>query len=128
MGKFKEMDLLRQEQEREAPVQEPVGDWVWSWLMDWCKRNGIAPATQDSLFEMVKDARSKFKSAPPAAQLAVPLTDEQAKKLLKDSDLLEMFENIGWYSAPLKGFNQNGLALIRAIEAAHGITEGGERG
>jgi hypothetical protein len=59
----------------------------------------------------------------PSAQPAVPLTDEQAKKLLKDSDLLEMFENIGWYSAPLKGFNKNGLALIRTIEAAHGITK-----
>jgi hypothetical protein len=47
-------------------VQEPVGDWVWSWLMDWCKRNGIAPATQDSLFAMVKDARGKFESTPPA--------------------------------------------------------------
>ena len=49
-----------------SPVQEPVGNWVWSWLMDWCKRNGIAPATQDSLFAMVKDARSKFESYPPA--------------------------------------------------------------
>jgi hypothetical protein len=49
-------------------VQETVGDWVWSWLMDWCKRNGIAPATQDGLFAMVKDARSKFESTPPAPQ------------------------------------------------------------
>jgi hypothetical protein len=86
MGKFKEMDLLRQEQEREAPVQEPVGDWVWSWLMDWCKRNGIAPATQDSLFEMVKDARSKFKSAPPAAQKPwVGLTDDENLDLISDA-------------------------------------------
>jgi hypothetical protein len=51
-------------------VQETVGDWVWSWLMDWCKRNGIAPATQDSLFAMVKDARGKFESTPPAPQPA----------------------------------------------------------
>ena len=64
--------------------------------------------------------------AVPKQPAPVPLTDEQAKKLLKDSDLLEMFENIGWYSAPLKGFNKNGLALIRAIEAAHGITEKGQ--
>jgi hypothetical protein len=53
----------------------------------------------------------------------VPLTDEQAKQLLKDSDLLEMFENIGWYSSPRKAFNGNGLKLIRAAEAAHGIKE-----
>jgi hypothetical protein len=51
-------------------VQETVGDWVWSWLMDWCKRNGIAPATQDGLFAMVKDARGKFESTPPAPQPA----------------------------------------------------------
>ena len=60
------------------------------------------------------------------AQPAVPLTDEQAKQLLKDSDLLEMFENIGWYSSPRKAFNGNGLKLIRAAEAAHGITEKGQ--
>jgi hypothetical protein len=54
-------------------VQEPVGDWVWSWLMDWCKRNGIAPATQDGLFAMVKDARGKFESAPPAAAVQEPV-------------------------------------------------------
>jgi hypothetical protein len=53
-----------------APVQEPVGDWVWSWIMDWCKRNGIAPSTQDNLFEMVKDSRNKFDTTPPAAQPA----------------------------------------------------------
>ena len=42
-----------------ASVQ-PVGDWVWSWLMDWCKRQGVSPSTQDSLFKMVKDSRIKF--------------------------------------------------------------------
>lgn len=63
-------------------------------------------------------------TTPPAAP--VPLTDEQAKQLLKDSDLLEMFENIGWYSSPRKAFNGNGLKLIRAAEAAHGITEKGQ--
>jgi hypothetical protein len=50
-----------------------------------------------------------------------PLTDEQAKDLLKHSDLLDMFEHIGWYSAPKNGFNKHGISLIRAIEAAHGI-------
>ena len=58
---------------------------------------------------------------------AVPLTDEQAKALLKNSDLLDMFLHIGWYSAPRKNFDVHGLALIRAIEAAHGI-KGGQHG
>jgi hypothetical protein len=39
--------------------------------MDWCKRNGIAPATRDSLFAMVKDARNKFDTTPPAAPVQV---------------------------------------------------------
>jgi hypothetical protein len=51
-----------------APVQEPVGNWIWSWLMDWCKLKGISPATQDSLFAMVKDARNKFESTTPAQE------------------------------------------------------------
>lgn len=57
-----------------------------------------------------------------------PLSDEQAKTLLRHSDLLDMFLHIGWYSAPRKHFDINGLALIREIERAHGIgssTEGG---
>jgi hypothetical protein len=72
-----------------SPVQEPVGNWVWSWLMDWCKRNGIAPATQDSLFAMVKDARNKF-ATPPAAQPAVP-------DALTSADIQEHIEYVaGW--------------------------------
>ncbi len=60
---------------------------------------------------------------------AVPLTDEQAKALLKNSDLLDMFLHIGWYSAPRKNFDAHGLTLIRAIEAAHGIgIKGGQHG
>ena len=65
------------EQALAAPVQ-PVGNWAWSWLMDWCKRNGIAPATQNSLFAMVKDARSKFDTTKPAAQPAPAETDLMA--------------------------------------------------
>lgn len=62
-------------------------------------------------------------------QEAVPLTDEQAKALLKNSDLLDMFLHIGWYSAPRKNFDAHGLTLIRAIEAAHGIgIKGGQHG
>lgn len=41
-----------------------VGDWIWSELMDYCKVRGIAPATADRLFEIVKRARAKFDAAP----------------------------------------------------------------
>jgi hypothetical protein len=47
----------------------------------------------------------------------VGLTDEDSSLLLNQSDLLDMFENIGWYSAPKNGFKKNGATLIRAIEA-----------
>lgn len=33
-------------------------EWIWSWLMDWCKQNGTSPANYDSLFKMVSDARA----------------------------------------------------------------------
>jgi len=45
------------------------------------------------------------------------LTDEESSLLLNQSDLLDMFENIGWYSAPKNGFKKNSATLIRAIEA-----------
>jgi hypothetical protein len=97
---------------------------VWdAWSVGTMTEDDFQPAAEcDEVLDSLVEAIAK--ATPPAAQPAVPMTDEQAKQLLKDSDLLEMFENIGWYSAPLKGFNKNGLALIRAIEAAHGITKG----
>jgi hypothetical protein len=89
-----------------APVQEPVGNWVWSWLMDWCKRNGIAPATQDSLFAMVKDARSKFESTPPAAQRQwVGLTDDEIIDLIHPLVMADMPDQATDYE------------IARAIEA-----------
>lgn len=45
----------------EQPAQrKPLTDatWIWFWLMDWCKRNGTAPAKCNSLFAMVSDARA----------------------------------------------------------------------
>lgn len=60
----------------------------------------------------------------PQAGACEPLTDEQAKALLKNSDLLDMFVHIGWYSAPRKNFDAHALTLIRSVEAAHGIKGG----
>jgi hypothetical protein len=72
VGWNKAITAIKQALVQPAPVQTPVGNWVWSWLMNWCLRNGIAPATQDSLFAMVKDARSKFESYPPAQPASCP--------------------------------------------------------
>ena len=41
-----------------APKRQPLTpEWIWTWLMDWCKRNGSSPASYNSLFKMVADAR-----------------------------------------------------------------------
>jgi len=67
-----------------------------------------------------------YQAATAEATQVEPLTDEQAKALLASSALLDMFQHIGWYSAPRDGFNRHALTLIRSIEAAHGIKVGVE--
>ncbi|ATF84598.1 hypothetical protein [Burkholderia gladioli] len=49
-----------------AEAREPVGDWLWRELMDYCRERGVAPANNDRLFEMVKRARKQFDSCAPA--------------------------------------------------------------
>ena len=64
---------------------------------------------------------TKLYTHPAPAPVLTPaqsLTDEQAKRLLNQSDLLDMFLHMGWYSAPRKNFNENTLALIRTTERA----------
>lgn len=36
----------------------PDGNWLWSKLMDWCKKRGVAPANFDDLFAIVGEARA----------------------------------------------------------------------
>ena len=63
-------------------------------------------------------AMQKAMGTPPAAQRQwTGLTDEESNSLLNQSDLLDMFENIGWYSAPKNAFKKNSAIFIRAIEA-----------
>jgi hypothetical protein len=52
----------------------------------------------------------------PPQRTWVGLTDEESNLLLNQSDLLDMFENIGWYSAPKNAFKKNSAIFIRAIE------------
>jgi hypothetical protein len=86
-----------------APVQEPVGNWIWSWLMDWCKRKGIAPATQDSLFAMVEDARNKFTTPPAAQRQWVGLTDAEKQWIRITEWTID--ELIEWVNTKLKEKN-----------------------
>lgn len=50
-----------------APVGCNVeGTWLWSKLMDWCRRQRIAPATQGGLFAIASEAHALNASAPAA--------------------------------------------------------------
>lgn len=42
-----------------------VGNWLWVQLMDWCRSQRIAPATQDKLFGIVERARKQFPATTP---------------------------------------------------------------
>ena len=77
-----------------------------------------------------RQMREAMKHAPQPAQAtqAVPMTDEEAKELIKKSDLLDMFLHIGWYSAPRKNFDTHALALIRAVEACERIARAQAQG
>ena len=77
MGKFKEMDLLRQEQEREAPVQEPV-DWQFfdkgCW---WNSDHRIKNQKKD--MELAGYKTRDLYTTPPSAQPAPVKTDHDGK-------------------------------------------------
>ena len=44
----------------------PDGVWLWCRLMDWCKQQRIAPATQDALFSIVGECHKANKQSHPA--------------------------------------------------------------
>jgi hypothetical protein len=83
---------------------------------------GIGAIWDDTDYEEM--ARTLDEPTQPAAQPAVPLTDEQKRDLIKKSALWDMHIHIGWYSAPAKSFVEKTIQLIADIEAAHGITKG----
>lgn len=102
-------------QARSAPVQEPL-------VFYRCDGCGHAyeeqhPTSCDCM-EGGGFKRVDYYTTPPAAQLQwIGLSDEDVQLLLNQSDLLDMFENIGWYSAPKSGFKKHSATLARAIEA-----------
>lgn len=42
---------------------DPVGDWLWHELMDYCRERGIPPAQSNRLFEIVTRARGRWDSS-----------------------------------------------------------------
>lgn len=49
-----------------TPSTQITPNWIWSWLMDWCKRRGVPPSNYDSLFQMASDALLLAAGGPPA--------------------------------------------------------------
>jgi hypothetical protein len=101
-----------------APVQEPVDapkiEWVNTssdWVVRYLQANSIFNAEQiGEMMDFAALAANKFYATPPAAQPAVPMTDEQ---------ILEIKAQFVWT------LDFQFTEFARAIEAAHGITKGG---
>ena len=119
-----------------APVQEPAfkvgnlvtltgGDYpgLGQWFVQLWDGDEVAARVYGDDREAI-NRRIAALNTPPAAQPAVPLTDEQKRDLIKKSALWDMHIHIGWYSAPAKSFVEKTIQLIADIEAAHGITKG----
>jgi hypothetical protein len=116
MGKFKEMDLLRQEQEREAPVQEPVQERLHEafskreqdhWLSEIAGELDDPTLTSFSQVATgIRDLKERL-STPPAAQTApwVGLTHEEVNSW-ELPDRPTVFEFAKFIEAKLKEKNR----------------------
>ena len=67
-----------------AQAEPLTPEWIWSWLMDWCKQNGTSPANYDSLFKMVSDARAA-QAEPRTASKEATMTDKPEALFLADA-------------------------------------------
>ena len=102
--------------EQQAAPGEPVGNWLWRELMDYCRDRGIAPANNDRLFEIVKRARAKFDAAP---QLA---SEQEATHVSVPRELFQdLVEEVSDYAASRK-FRKSEIEWRKErIEAAWAI-------
>jgi|APGre2960657404_1045060.scaffolds.fasta_scaffold00085_39 hypothetical protein len=48
----------------------------------------------------------------------IQLTDQEKMTIVSHSDLLQMFEHIGWYSSPKASFVKNSKLLIDEVQKA----------
>ena len=51
--------VLWQKKRIEDLEAAPDGSWLWGRLMDWCRAQGVSPATQDSLFAIATEAHKR---------------------------------------------------------------------
>jgi hypothetical protein len=65
-------EIKRLRRTRPAPADHDFGTWLWCQLMDWCKSQGVHPATQNKLFAIVGSARKRFPASVEQAAQGVP--------------------------------------------------------
>lgn len=58
--KVRALAATGKQQVGEVPVCNVQGTWLWSKLMDWCKKMGTSPANHDELFAIAKDAQTIY--------------------------------------------------------------------
>lgn len=80
-------ELLALIEDEPEVSDEPVGDWLWGKLMDWCKTRRVAPANHNDLFAIVGLAREKFG----AAAIKTPPSQDQTALI---RDLKKALENM----------------------------------
>jgi hypothetical protein len=109
---------IKQALAAQPAVQEPVA--FKQFLSDVHTAAGLVTHGKQckALGERLSEGVMRYIATPPAAQPApVPLTDEQKRELIKESELWDMHIHMGWYSAPSKSFVEKTIQLITTIEA-----------
>lgn len=87
----------------QEPLDQPkervtdVGTWLWMQMMEYCKERGVAPATQDRLFQIVDRARQAF----PCSEVLPPITDFAQSFAARDvlAERKRQIEQEGWTPA-----------------------------
>lgn len=63
------------------------GSWLWLKLMDWCKKQRIAPATQNALFEIAGEAHKLYTQPPSIPEPSEDDVDVACEALDFDNDV-----------------------------------------
>lgn len=78
-------------------------EWLWSQLMDWCKKRGSHPSEHNALFAIVSEARKL--AAPAAPAQGVPAESAFVRELVRD------------WSSGVKGSNEVCIALASRLKS-----------
>lgn len=93
-----------------------VGTWLWCEMMDYCSASGLAPSTQNQLFEIVGRARQAF-----PCQEVIPPIDNFSHTTERKSDASRMQRLIDACEGELDGLaisEEKARAIMRHVDAA----------